>query len=117
MGLDLRSPAKINLYLRVTGRRPDGFHELDSLMVALDLCDRISMEFCGKGIRISCSHPDVPENNQNLIWKAVDLFRIRYQERMGRFPFDGVAVELEKKFQWAAGSEGDLPMQPLSWLH
>ena len=38
------APAKINLYLRVTGRRPDGYHELDSIFVPIALCDRVRIE-------------------------------------------------------------------------
>ena len=106
MALALFSPAKINLFLCVTGRRPDGFHELNSLMVALDLIDRISIRFAGKGIRISCGHPDVPEDDRNLVWKAAQLFQDRYRDRVGELPFDGLVVDLEKNIPVGGGLGG-----------
>lgn len=106
MCLEFASPAKINLFLRVTGRRPDGFHELESLMVPLDLSDRIEIRFGGQGIRVSCLHPEVPEDSRNLAWRAAALFRDRFAAKTGQVPFEGMAIDLEKIIPVGGGLGG-----------
>ena len=66
--------AKINLFLYVTSKRKDGYHNLHSLMTQIDLCDDIDIDFTKKEISIACDHPDVPEDESNLAYKAVVLF-------------------------------------------
>ncbi len=70
--LTLRSPAKVNLMLRVLGRRPDGYHEIETLFERIDWCDdiEISHEPSGSGIRIICDHPVVPTDERNLALRA-----------------------------------------------
>jgi len=71
-----RSPAKVNLCLRVVGRRDDGYHLLDSIFVAIDLCDRITLEVADarpggpSEIEVRCGHPGVPETTDNLAARA-----------------------------------------------
>ena len=69
-----QSFAKINLFLYVTGRRDDGYHELISLMTRIDLHDDIQIDFNALKLSVSCSHPEVPEDNSNLALKAARLF-------------------------------------------
>lgn len=72
--LTLRSPAKVNLFLRVLRRRPDGYHDLASLFQAIDLFDTLSVAFSAAD-ELVCSDSALPMNRSNLVWKAVDLFR------------------------------------------
>lgn len=104
--LDRLSPAKINLFLSVTGRRPDGYHELATLMVCVDLYDRIVLTYTGKDIRLACDAPDIPEDESNLAFRAARLFRNTYQQHRGRLPFTGLAIQLYKTIPAGAGLGG-----------
>ncbi|MSQ47261.1 MAG: 4-(cytidine 5'-diphospho)-2-C-methyl-D-erythritol kinase [Deltaproteobacteria bacterium] len=75
------APAKVNLYLRITGRRADGYHLLDSVMVPVSLCDEIEVttenhieRAIESRIRISCDDPALPTDETNLAYKAAALF-------------------------------------------
>jgi 4-diphosphocytidyl-2-C-methyl-D-erythritol kinase len=75
----VRAPAKINLYLRVIGRRPDGFHLLDSLVLPVDLCDELSIQVGASSlprpeIHVTCDPPTAPDGPANLAFKAAELF-------------------------------------------
>lgn len=72
--LTLQSPAKINLFLRILGKRSDGYHELASLFQAIDLCDTIEMCFANHD-RFTCTDPNLPLDSSNLVQKAIQLFR------------------------------------------
>jgi 4-diphosphocytidyl-2-C-methyl-D-erythritol kinase len=104
--LDLLSPAKINLFLSVTGRRPDGYHELASLMACIDLYDRIVLTYAGHDIRLACNAPGVPADESNLVYRAAALFRKAYRERRGHRPFAGLAIQLHKTIPVGAGLGG-----------
>ena len=98
----LTSPAKINLLLRITGKREDGFHELVTLFHPVSAAaDRITADLdAPQGITLSCAHPDVPENSSNLGARAAACFA----EKMGIIP--SWHFELEKKIPVAAGMGG-----------
>ncbi len=96
----LCSPAKVNLFLHVTGKRPDGYHDLVSLMCPVSLFDTLSLKFGGTGIRIACPHPAVPDDETNLVWRAADIFF----RRLGR-P-GSVEIFLDKQIPVAAGLGG-----------
>jgi 4-diphosphocytidyl-2-C-methyl-D-erythritol kinase len=76
--MKLLSPAKINLFLAVTGKRPDGYHELCMLMCAVSLYDTITLIFDADSrsqkIGVFCDAPDVPSDESNLAHKAASLF-------------------------------------------
>ena len=74
-GLRILAPAKINLSLLISGKRSDGFHELETIMAKIDYCDEILLENGTKpGIQLVCSGPySVPEGPDNLVWKACQL--------------------------------------------
>lgn len=100
-----QSPAKINLFLAVTGKRPDGYHDLVSLMCPIDLVDTIKILPIKQGITISCAHADVPENETNLAHRAAVLFLDHWiQEKNGR-PF-GLSISIDKRIPVAAGLGG-----------
>jgi len=100
------SPAKINLFLYVTGRRGDGYHELFSLMAPLTLADRLEVVRSGNGIRAVCSHPDVPEDDTNLVCRAAALFRSAMIDKKGDPVFDHLTIHIEKKIPVCGGLGG-----------
>jgi 4-diphosphocytidyl-2-C-methyl-D-erythritol kinase len=75
----IRAPAKINLSLRVVGRRRDGYHLLDTIMVPVALYDEIEItrprtrRYTKKGLTVTCDHPLVPSGKQNLAYQAAAL--------------------------------------------
>jgi 4-diphosphocytidyl-2-C-methyl-D-erythritol kinase len=72
--LTIHAPAKLNLSLRVLGKRGDGFHEIDTLMVKLPgLADHLEFR-PNAGFSFSCNDPDIPGDAQNLVVKAVRAY-------------------------------------------
>ena len=98
--MKISSPAKINLFLQVTGKRPNGYHELFSLMCCVDLCDTIFLQFDGNGIEIESSEPQIPLNEANLAHKAATLFFKTLKRN------DGLKIRIEKSIPVAAGLGG-----------
>ncbi len=100
------SPAKINLFLYVTDRRSDGYHELVSLMTTVDLADEICFSFDRTEISVRCDTPGVPEDGSNLAHRAARLFFDRFsQKRGGQSPL-GVHMAIEKKIPAGGGLGG-----------
>lgn len=94
-------PAKVNLFLAVTGRRGDGFHELVSLMAPIDLGDHLRLvEQEGEEVTFSCSDPALPQGEENLVLRALAAFRRRHPFRQG------LRIELEKRIPAGAGLGG-----------
>lgn len=74
--LDIFSPAKLNLFLAITGRRPDGFHDLVSVAATLKFGDALGLEeLPGEEDRLECDEPAVPTDGSNLILRAARAFR------------------------------------------
>jgi len=96
----LRSPAKINLFLKIIGKRPDGYHELVSLMCGISLADRIVLRPGTKAISVACDYPGVPADRTNLAARAAAAFyeHHRVSER--------VAIEIDKRIPVGAGLGG-----------
>jgi 4-diphosphocytidyl-2-C-methyl-D-erythritol kinase len=103
--LALRAPAKINLYLRITGRRPDGYHTLDTLMQKVDLQDEVVLRATSGGVSLHCPGADLPEDGGNLVFRAAELFLATFGSRCDR-PSPGVAITLTKNIPVAAGLGG-----------
>lgn len=97
--LTLFSPAKINLFLRIVNRRPDGFHNLGSLFQAIDLGDRITFQSHHEDV-FTCTDDSLPVDGKNLILKALHLFR----RKTGTFI--PVKIHLEKCIPIEAGLGG-----------
>ncbi len=72
--MKILSPAKINLFLHVKGKRSDGYHELFTLMCPVKLFDTVSLIFDADKTVVSCAEPDVPEDETNLAYRAAKLF-------------------------------------------
>jgi 4-diphosphocytidyl-2-C-methyl-D-erythritol kinase len=105
--LNFEAPAKVNLALRVLGRRPDGLHELDSVMARLTLADRLRLDLTEAGpdrltARTSLGNwPPGFEGPGNLALRAVRAFRGE-----AGWPGAGVGIFLEKSIPWGAGLGG-----------
>jgi 4-diphosphocytidyl-2-C-methyl-D-erythritol kinase len=98
--LQVWCPAKVNLYLRVVGRRPDGYHDVVTVMQPLTLADTLTVSLAGEGISLTCDHADLPRGEENLVWRAARQF----QEETGLTP--GVRLSLTKRIPVAAGLGG-----------
>ncbi len=98
--MKILTPAKINLFLQVIGKRPDGYHELYSLMCCVDLFDTIRMEFGDCEIIIESSHPNIPLDDTNLAYRAAAVF---FQSLKVD---DGVRILIEKNIPVGAGLGG-----------
>ena len=72
--LSVWAPAKINLFLRVIGRRPDGYHDIETRMQKLGLSDHLCIIPQNEGISLSCPGIDLPEDETNLAFKAALSF-------------------------------------------
>lgn len=105
--MKILSPAKINLFLQVKGRRPDGYHELVTLMSPISLYDVMTFNFETEGISVRCDSPDVPDNEDNLAFKAASLFFNRLPVAHRDHPGSGgVSIFIEKQIPVAAGLGG-----------
>ncbi len=101
--LVVEAPAKVNLYLRIVGKRSDGYHDLDTVMQKLDLSDTVTLSRTEEpGIRLSCIGADLPEDDSNLVWQAAEAFLAR----TGLAGVCGVSILLEKRIPVAAGLGG-----------
>ncbi len=98
--LTLEAPAKINLSLCVLGKRPDGYHELYTVFQRISLADRLSFRPIKKGIMLRCSHPGLPADSSNLVYKACRLI----QRHTGLS--QGIEIMLEKRIPLASGLGG-----------
>jgi 4-diphosphocytidyl-2-C-methyl-D-erythritol kinase len=94
------SPAKINLFLQITGKRPDGYHDLVSLMCCVGLYDTISLTFGVKETSVSCRHPEVPVDETNLAVAAASLFFKTLNKN------ESVKISIEKQIPVGAGLGG-----------
>jgi len=98
--ITLYAPAKINLFLRVTGKRPDGYHSLFTLFQKVTLFDYIIIRKVERGINLSCPQGTVPEDKTNIAYQAASLF----YKVTGLLP--GVDIEIRKNIPVAAGLGG-----------
>ena len=100
------APAKINLYLHILGRRPDGFHELETLMAPITLGDTLDIDLIpansggAGGIEFTCSDPALSDAKDNLATKAARVFLDEF--KLGT----GVRIHLEKAVPVGAGLGG-----------
>jgi 4-diphosphocytidyl-2-C-methyl-D-erythritol kinase len=96
------APAKINLSLRVLGRRSDGFHEIETFIAPISVCDEIKIEQrSGKQkIAFRCGDPSVPKGEDNIVVRAANVF---FEETKIT---SGVSIELKKRIPHGAGLGG-----------
>jgi 4-diphosphocytidyl-2-C-methyl-D-erythritol kinase len=104
--ITLKAPAKINLYLAITGKRADGYHDIETLMQKIDLADRIQLRVGNSGIRLTCPGIDLPTDESNLAYRAAVSFLRAAGPRGVSHVRQGVDIVLEKKIPVAAGLGG-----------
>ncbi len=97
--MKIRAPAKINLYLKVLGQREDGYHDLHTVMLPLNLCDELHLEPRLSGITVQAAGCAFPVE-ENLVHRAARLFL------SATGISDGVAIELTKRIPIGGGLGG-----------
>jgi 4-diphosphocytidyl-2-C-methyl-D-erythritol kinase len=95
--LEKKSPCKVNLLLNILGKRADGFHELETVVQPVNICDEMTFERAAHGVQLSCSNPELPVDSKNLVHRAATAFLAA--ARIG----DGVRIHLQKNLPLAGG--------------
>jgi len=98
--MQVLAPAKINLFLKILGRRDDGFHEIETLISPISLADKIDIEPQSRWIDFSCDDPTVPSGDENLVVRAAKAFFEKTKIS------GGVGIKLHKKIPHGAGLGG-----------
>ena len=98
--MQVLAPAKINLSLKILGRRDDSFHEIETLISPISLADKIDIERQSRWIDFSCDDPTVPSGDENLVVRAAKAF-FETTKISG-----GVGIKLHKKIPHGAGLGG-----------
>ena len=98
--LERDSPCKVNLLLNILGKRPDGYHDLETVMHPVNYCDRLAFTRGGHGVQLTCNEPHLPVDSRNLVHRAATAFL-----RAAKIS-DGVGIHLEKRIPLAAGLGG-----------
>ena len=99
--LSLPSFAKVNWSLQILGKRPDGYHEVRTLLQTISLHDDLHFEVSGDDtISLSCNDPDIPTDDENLLVRAAYALKGRYQADQG------ARIRLEKRIPAKAGLGG-----------
>jgi 4-diphosphocytidyl-2-C-methyl-D-erythritol kinase len=99
--MKVRAPAKVNLQLRILGRRADGFHDIETVLVPVSISDEITIEiFPGETITLTCDDPALPADRSNLAAAAA----YEFQKETGlRF---AATIHLRKRIPIAGGLGG-----------
>jgi 4-diphosphocytidyl-2-C-methyl-D-erythritol kinase len=97
------APAKVNLVLEVTGRRPDGYHEVDTVLQTLELADCVTVELGGEpGVQVSGPFAaGCPADESNLAWRAAEALAALAGRAIG-----GLRIGLDKQVPAAGGLGG-----------
>jgi len=75
-GVEVLAPAKLNLFLEILGKRPDGYHEIETLMVAVNLHDRLTFADDPSGaVTLACDDPRLPTDRSNLVVMAAERLK------------------------------------------
>jgi 4-diphosphocytidyl-2-C-methyl-D-erythritol kinase len=98
--LEKTSCCKVNLLLNILGKRPDGFHDLETVMHPVGLHDRLSFDRGGREIKLTCNDPILPVHSRNLVFRAAALFLKKAAIN------EGVRIHLEKRIPISAGLGG-----------
>lgn len=104
MQIKVKTPAKINLTLEITGKRADGFHELKSIMQMINLYDYLTFNIeksSNLKINLSGTNPNIPYNEKNIVHKAIKLFFEKTKIEPHK-----ISVHLEKNIPSEAGLAG-----------
>lgn len=100
--ITLKAKAKINLFLEITGRLPNGYHTISTIMQEIDLCDRITITETGMGnITITSDCNTMPTDERNIAYKCADAF---FTE--SGIKNKGINIHIEKNIPMEAGLAG-----------
>ena len=99
----LQAPAKVNLYLKILNRRPDGYHNLLSLMQMVGH-DQLSFEEASEGIQLYIEQADLASDRSNLVFRAAE--KLQKEARAAGHPPKGAIITLLKNIPIAAGLGG-----------
>src|SRR3989339_834430 len=94
------APAKINLYLEITGRRPDGYHTIETIFQAVSLYDILAFEPHKSALTLTCDDKDLPCDETNLALRAAILLRNKTGSKAG------AKIHLQKRIPMGAGLGG-----------
>jgi 4-diphosphocytidyl-2-C-methyl-D-erythritol kinase len=97
--MQIKSYAKINLGLRIVGKRSDGYHDIETIFYPISLFDEITL-YPTPAISLTCTDPAIPVNSDNLCWKAAELFLSTFGI------FGGVSIAITKRIPSGAGLGG-----------
>jgi len=94
--------AKLNLTLDILGKREDGYHELETVMQAITMCDDIEIDVeTGEDWKLECDWEEIPTDSKNLAWKAAGVF----YKSIGKDP-QGLTIRINKRIPTQAGLGG-----------
>ena len=96
----LPSYAKINLGLQVIRKRPDGYHDIETVMQTVDLTDTVTVAPLPSQIEVTCTDPSVPVDDRNLVYRAAQMLRDQFGIE------GGVRIDIQKQIPVAAGLAG-----------
>ncbi|MFH0887989.1 MAG: 4-(cytidine 5'-diphospho)-2-C-methyl-D-erythritol kinase [Planctomycetota bacterium] len=99
-GLKIYSPAKINLFLEVIGKRKDGYHEIESIMQTINLFDTLYLQQSRRSISIVTNCSELPSDDNNLAYRAAILMQKEYHVKRG------VKINLHKRIPIGGGLGG-----------
>lgn len=99
-GVHVEAPAKVNLYLEVLGKRPDGYHELITIMQATDFCDEVIVAEAASGVSLAVEGAELPTGEGNLVVRAAKAFLDAHA------PGRGARMRLVKRIPMGAGLGG-----------
>src|ERR1041384_8188305 len=98
--MQILAPAKMNLSLRILNQRPDGFHEIETLISPISLYDKIDLEKQNRWMDFSCDDPTLSTGDDNLVVRAAKIFLEHAKLKSGD------SIKLEKKIPHGAGLGG-----------
>ncbi|HAZ10723.1 MAG TPA: 4-(cytidine 5'-diphospho)-2-C-methyl-D-erythritol kinase [Candidatus Omnitrophica bacterium] len=94
------APAKLNLYLDVLGKRPDGFHNIETIFEKIDLKDEIIIKEKGKGLKVKTTPSNCSQGRENIVYKAAYAL---FKEARVKLNLD---IEIKKRIPVSAGLGG-----------
>ena len=98
--IEKQSPCKVNLLLNILGKRPDGFHELETIMHPVRVFDVLFVRRGSTGLKLTCNEPSLPTDGKNLVYRAAESFLAKAAIK------EGIEIHLEKRIPLAAGLGG-----------
>ena len=96
----VKAYAKVNFYLNVIRKRPDGYHDIETIFQSISLHDTLKFTPNPAEVEVTTAHPDLPAQEQNLVYKAATLLRQETEVRCG------ASIALEKNIPIGSGLAG-----------